>query len=76
MDNSILDFNRIPTVLKRCSFESKMNTSQIYSRKLMIYSGAQGYSFQIPLPWEIEAFVLYSVYSKEWKYDKISSKNF
>ena len=76
MDNPILDFKRIPTVLKRCSFESKMNTAQFYSRQLMIYSGAQGYRFQIPLPWEIEAFVLYSVYSKEWKYDKISSKNF
>ncbi len=76
MDNPILDFKRIPTILKRCSFESKMNTAQFYSRQLMIYSGAQGYRFQIPLPWEIEAFVLYSVYSKEWKYEKISSKNF
>lgn len=76
MDNQILDFNRIATILKRCSFESKMNTAQFYSRQLMIYSGAQRYSFKIPFPWEIEAFVLYSVHSKEWKYDKVSRKNF
>ncbi len=76
MHNSILDFNKISSVLKRCSFESKMNTAQIYSRQLMIYSGAQGLSTKRPLPWEIEAFVLFSVYSKEWKFDKLDNKNF
>lgn len=76
MDKPVLDFNRIPSILKRYSFESKMNTAQFYSRQLMNYSGAQRYSSRIPLPWEMEAFVLYSIYSKEWKYDKISSKSF
>ena len=76
MNYSILDYDKISTVLKRYSFESKMNIAQIYSRRIMINGDEHSFNTNIPLPWELETFVLFSVHSEEWRHNKIDNKLF
>ena len=76
MNYSILDYDKISTVLKRYSFESKMNIAQIYSRRIMINGDEHSFNTNIPLPLELETFVLFSVHSEEWRHNKIDNKLF
>lgn len=63
MEGITLNFDRIPVVLKRYDFASKMNICQWHSRKVMSTNGLVHPEKLIgnPLPWELETFALFSV---------------
>ncbi|QLK09314.1 hypothetical protein BMG_6086 (plasmid) [Priestia megaterium] len=72
-----MDFKRIPVVLKRYDFKSKMAICEVYSKNVMSNNGMVDASELIdkPLPWELEAFALFSVISfKEYSNNKFEDK--
>lgn len=64
-----MEYNKIQQMLKRYSFEEKMRISQVYSKRLMSPTGLIEIDKmrELPLPWELETFLLFSVTSMEWK---------
>ncbi len=58
-----LDFKKIPVVLKRHDFNSKMAICQKHSMNIMSVNGLINFREQINkiFPWELETFVLFSV---------------
>lgn len=58
-----LDFKKIPVVLKRHDFNSKMAICQKHSMNIMSVNGLINFREQINkiFPWELEMFVLFSV---------------
>lgn len=74
MTKDNMDYKKIPTVLKRYSFQSKMDISFRHSRLIMNSSSvnlhlvSKGYS----APWELETFTMMSVVAEEWKNDNFA----
>lgn len=69
-----MKYEKIPTILKRYSFESKMNILSLYSIKHMgIYQNKIKIDF--PLPWNLETFLLIALKSEEWQYKKFDKEN-
>lgn len=72
-----MEYNKLPQVLKRYSFDEKMSVLQKHSKLLMSPTGLietdklRGHA----LPWELETFLLFSIESKEWKNDNFSGDN-
>ena len=60
-----MEFKKIPIVLKRYSFEGKMQICTEHSRKLVDINGLNNVEDLIgkALPWELETFALFSVLS-------------
>lgn len=58
-----MDYNEIPRVLKRYSFEEKMRVLNTYSRQLLNVEGnANADNFNNrPYPWELETILLFSL---------------
>ncbi|PFU42225.1 hypothetical protein COK86_13685 [Bacillus cereus] len=58
-----MDFERIPILLKRYDFKSKMNICQHYSKDIMAIDGLVKSKELINkvLPWELETFALFSI---------------
>ncbi|HDR7211034.1 TPA: hypothetical protein QCX03_004165, partial [Bacillus cytotoxicus] len=57
-----MSFERIPILLKRYDFKSKMDICQQYSKEIMSIDGLVSANELINkvLPWEIETFALFS----------------
>lgn len=72
-----MEYNKLGTVLKRFSFEEKMRIAQVYSRKTFTSKGIVDVNTlrEIPTPWELETFVLFSIKATEWKNDDFKGKN-
>lgn len=72
----VYEYEQIPQILKRFSFEEKVKICQYHSRQLMEIQGLNTLSRyrHSPLPWELETFFLFSVAFKEWKNDRFSDK--
>lgn len=64
-------------MLKRFSFEEKMRVLHEFSKRVMSPTGLieMDELTKLPLPWELETFLLFSIKSKEWKNDSFSGKN-
>ncbi|MGE6593669.1 hypothetical protein ACQKFU_29900 [Bacillus mycoides] len=78
-----MDFERIPILLKRYDFKSKMNICQQYSKEIMSINGLVTTNELINkvLPWELETFALFSIitfkeYSGHKFEDQKEQKNF
>lgn len=69
-----MDYNKLPVILKRYSFEEKMRILQFYSRKLMDITGVELKKDQ-PLPWKLETFLLFSVKALEYQQKDFVGKN-
>ncbi|OTX80736.1 hypothetical protein BK726_02130 [Bacillus thuringiensis serovar londrina] len=69
-----MDFERIPILLKRYDFKSKMNICQQYSREIMSINGLVSSQKLIDnvLPWELETFALFSTIT----FKEYSNRNF
>lgn len=61
----ILEYERIPLILKRFSFEAKMGEAQRYSNKIMSPSGLIEASLLRGkwLPWELNTYALFSIFT-------------
>lgn len=74
MTRDTIEFDKIPTVLKRYSFSSKMEIAFRYSRDVINCNGinynliSQGY----PAPWDLETFTMMSIITQEWTNNKFS----
>ena len=69
----VYEYEQIPRILKRFSFDEKVKICQYYSRQLMDIQGLNILSISskgLPLPWELETFFLFSVAFKEWRNDR------
>ena len=71
------DYRRIPVILKRYSFESKMAICQLQSRRLMKFNRLELFKdSSICYPWELDIFALYSILvDKEYKHDSFKEIN-
>ena len=72
-----MDYNQLPTILARYSFEEKMLICARNSRIIMdVVSGMAGYEIikNKALPWELETFLMFSIRFKEWKNDDFKEK--
>lgn len=71
-----MDYTKIVTVLKRYSFESKMQVSEHLSRYLL--DGAVIDSDKISMgevsPWEAELFAMLSIHAVEWQKNQFADK--
>ncbi len=80
LGGNLLDFERIPILLKRYDFREKMNVCQAHSKELMSISGLisidewRGKA----LPWDLETFALFSVITlgeySDRRFDDIKGK--
>lgn len=71
----VYEYEQIPRILKRFSFDEKVKICQYYSGRLINIDGLNISSdFTKPFPWELETFFLFSVAFKEWKNDRFSDK--
>ena len=61
-----MEYRKISTVLKRYSFEQKMSIAHEYSIPWVNGVDESLAQTGLPLPWELETFVLFSVTSREW----------
>lgn len=61
-----MKYDTIPIILKRYSFKEKMNILQMYSIKIMSINGVE-LKNDMPLPWELEIFLLFSVEALEYQ---------
>lgn len=71
-----LDFKKIPVVLKRYDFNSKMAICQKHSMDIMSVNGLINFNEQINkiFPWELETFALFSVITlNEYSYNKFEN---
>ncbi|MEN6470138.1 MAG: hypothetical protein ABFC62_01590 [Clostridiaceae bacterium] len=66
-----MKYSEIMTVLKRYSFEAKMDVLQKHSREIMTLDGILNTKELrgLPLPWHLETFALFSIKAAEWKFD-------
>lgn len=75
MIKDFYDYRKIPTILKRYSFQSKMAIAFSHSRFIMANNGmnlrsvSEGY----PSPWELETFTMMAVIAKEWNNNSFSA---
>lgn len=70
-----MEYSRIPIILKRYSFASKMAVCQLSSRKIMNYTSIDIHSNRDALyPWELETFALFSLMTID-EYDSRIFKN-
>lgn len=74
MGYGLMDYNKLPVILKRYSFEEKMRVLQFYSRDLMNITGVE-LKDAWPLPWELETFLLFSVKFLEYQQKDFAGKN-
>lgn len=70
-----MEYRKISTVLKRYSFEQKMNISHEYSIPWVNGVDESLARTGWPLPWELEAFVLLSIISREWYSNSFDGRN-
>lgn len=72
-DNSV-EYYKIPVILKRYSFASKMSICQSYCAKLMNYDRLEIMKYRNEiLPWELEIFALISIMTEnEYGYNEFS----
>ena len=73
-----MNYSELETVLKRYSFEEKMRVAQAYSRRVLSPIGIVDVEKlrNLPLPWELETYVLFSMKSFEWKRDEFKGAKF
>lgn len=74
-----MDYNRIPLILKRYSYKSKMKVAHRASIKTMTCGKNKGLNYDVtkPLPWELEVFVLFSIMIvDEYNNNDISENNY
>ena len=67
-----MDYETLPTVLSRYSFNEKMRVCFYYSKKLMTIPEGILHGDELigkPLPWELETFLMLAVKTPEWKDD-------
>lgn len=62
-----MEYGKLLQILKRYSFSEKMSILQKYSKLLMSPTGLieMNKLIELPLPWELETFLLFSIKSKE-----------
>lgn len=70
-----MEYRKISTVLKRYSFEQKMSIAHEYSIPWVNGVDESLAQTGLPLPWELETFVLFSVTSREWCNNSFDIKN-
>lgn len=72
-----MEYNRIPVVLKRYSFASKMQACTIESMKTMDFMSTVSPEIlrTLILPWDIETFVIFAVKAQEYNNLDIRDKN-
>lgn len=70
-----MEYRKISTVLKRYPFEQKMNISHKYSIPWVNGVDESLARTGWPLPWELEAFVLLSIISREWYSNSFDGRN-
>ena len=72
-----MEFDRIPVVLKRYSFASKMQACTVESMKAMDLMSTVSPEVlrTLILPWDLETFVIFAVKSKEYNNLDIRNKN-
>ena len=72
-----MNYNRIPTILSRYSFEEKMRICSEYSQIIMDMNMGMVAPKIIKdkaLPWELETFSMLSIKAEEWKNDDFKGK--
>ena len=76
--SQVVDYMRLPTILKRYRFEDKLRHTETHSRKLMNpdVHGNPSKLRELLLPWELECFVSLSIKACEWKYDSLDETHF
>lgn len=68
-----MKYEKIPTILKRYSFDSKMDFLMMLSTKQMGYYQNE-LKLDLPLPWYLETFLLFALKAEEWQYKKFDKK--
>lgn len=74
-----MEYNKIPVILKRYSFQEKMRLCNYQSKQIMDFVGIRPIEqlTKNPMPWELETFALFSIMSeKEYdnqKFDNMKS---
>lgn len=61
-----MKYEKIPTILKRYSFDSKMDFLMMLSTKQMGYYQNE-LKLDLPLPWYLETFLLFALKAEEWQ---------
>ena len=69
-----MQYDKIPLVLKRYSFDEKMRVLQSYSRQIMNINGIS-LDDNKPMAWELEIFLLFSIKADEYQYKNFKGKN-
>lgn len=72
-----MDYSRIPLILKRFSFDAKMQICSSLSQVLMTPTGITELDKpkNVPLPWELETFVMFAIKAKEYNNYEFNGKN-
>ena len=73
-----MDYETLPTVLSRYSFNEKMRVCFYYSKNLMTIPDGILHGDELigkPLPWELETFLMLAVKNTEWRDDDFCGNN-
>lgn len=70
----MVEYDRLPVILQRYSFDEKMRVLQYYSKQVMTINGVN-LTAGIPLPWELETFLLFAIKANEYNNNNFIGKN-
>lgn len=77
-NHSPIEYEKLPTILRRYKPEDKIHLAEKYSRIVMKPDDHSNPSKlrKLPLPWELECFVSLALKAEEWKYDPLEEDYF